>query len=217
MVPTVPPSSSSTQEGQGEEEEAQARRPAVSVRGASSTADARAFLRRAQTHTTFRAHRQHARLECRHLRHGLPWRWSSSGRAARDRSDDDDAGKQDCQCHSLPPSYFILLLLPYMVPWWDCCESVCAWFTLANDTFFFFPDTGCPLACRYRYTAKVPISGFAPQTPARSVLQNAHTFLSMVFSRSRTCASPDLSRFQCGIHPDRVSHRSCRCAVVVFC
>ncbi|KAI0263307.1 hypothetical protein BGY98DRAFT_1047098, partial [Russula aff. rugulosa BPL654] len=79
-----------------------------------------------------------------------------------------------------------------MVPWWWwwCCGSVCDWWTLANDTFFFFPDTGCPLACRYRDTAKVPISRLAPRTRARSVLQNAHTFLSMAFPRSRTCASP---------------------------
>jgi hypothetical protein len=70
--------------------------------GASSTADARAFLRRAQTHTTFRAHRQHAGLECRHLRHRR--RWWSSGRAAGDKSDDDDAGKQYCRLSPpLPP------------------------------------------------------------------------------------------------------------------
>ncbi|KAI0272095.1 hypothetical protein BGY98DRAFT_1099976 [Russula aff. rugulosa BPL654] len=32
-------------------------------------------------------------------------------------------------------------------------------------------DTGCPLACRYRDTAKVPISWLAPRTPARSVFK----------------------------------------------
>ena len=82
------------------------------------------------------------------------------GRATGDRSGDDDADKQYCWCHHhFPPSYFfILLLLPYMVPWWWCCESVCVcdWWTLANVTFFFFSDTGCPLACD---AAKVPISG----------------------------------------------------------
>jgi hypothetical protein len=102
--------------------------------GLSSTADARAFLRWAQTHT-FHAHRQHAGLECRHLRHGRPWRWWSSGRAARDRSDDDDAGKPYCRCPPLPPSYLFILLFPYLVPWWCCCESVCDWWTLANDKF----------------------------------------------------------------------------------
>jgi hypothetical protein len=30
-----------------------------------STTEARTFLRRAQTHTMFRSHRQHAELECR--------------------------------------------------------------------------------------------------------------------------------------------------------
>ena len=65
-----------------------------------------------------------------------PWRWWSSGRAARDRSDDDNAGKQYCQCHRLPPSYFfILLLFRYLVPWWCCCVCVCDWWTLANDKF----------------------------------------------------------------------------------
>jgi hypothetical protein len=89
-------------------------------------------------------------------------------------------------------------LLPCMVP---CCESVCDRWTLAN-TFFFFPDTGCPLACRYRDTAKVPISRLAPRTPARPVLQNAHPFLSISHTRSRPRASPDVSRFQCHIHLD---------------
>jgi hypothetical protein len=95
LVPTVPPSSSSsTQEGQ---EEAQARRPAVPVRGGRL---------QQQTHVPFSGGRKHIPRFVRivsmqdsnaaTLRHRRPWRWWSSGRAARDRSDDDDAGKQYC-------------------------------------------------------------------------------------------------------------------------
>jgi hypothetical protein len=46
--------------------------------------------------------------------------------------------------------FFLFLLLPCVVPF---CDQR----TLANP--FFFPDTRCPLACRYRDTAKVPIPG----------------------------------------------------------
>ena len=82
---------------------------------------------------------------------------------------------------------------------------------------------------RHRMPASVPLSrhrqssdlGLAPRTTARSVLQNAHTFLSTAFPRFGTCAPSDVLRFQCGIYPDRVSRlvaraaRRCRCCVLL--
>ncbi|KAI0268928.1 hypothetical protein BGY98DRAFT_324600 [Russula aff. rugulosa BPL654] len=77
----------------------------------------------------------------------------------------------------LPP-LFSHFFLPHMVPWY--CESICDRRTLAN-AFFVFPDTRCPLACRYHDTAKVPISRLAPRTPARPELQNTHSILPMAY------------------------------------
>jgi hypothetical protein len=176
--------------------------------GSSSTADARAFLRWARTHTTFRAHRQHAGLECRHLRHGRPWRWWSSGRAARDRSDDDDAGKQYCRCHPLPPSYFfILLLLPYLVPWWCCCESVCDWWTLANDKFSSSQTPDARLRAAIATPPKFRSPGLHLELlrdPSFKTRIHFYLWPFLVLAHV-PLQSPDLSRFQCCIHPDRVS------------
>ena len=76
----------------------------------------RAFLRWAQTHTTFCLHLQHG-FECCHQWHWYSW-WWSSGASARYRSDDSNTGKQYCRCHrpSLTSPFFIVLMLPYMVP-----------------------------------------------------------------------------------------------------
>ncbi len=74
-----------------------------------------------------------------------------------------------------------------------------------SPTPFFFPDTGCPLACRYGDTPKVPISWLPPRTPARPVLQNAHTFLPISNPRSRTRISSGAPRLQYYLHLDRVS------------
>ena len=94
----------------------------------------------------------------------------------------------------LPLPFFINLLLhflssPYMVPY---RESVCDRSTLA-DPVFFFPDTGCPLACRRRGTDKVPTSRLVPRTPARPVLENAHPPLPVSHPRSCTCAPSDVA------------------------
>ena len=58
----------------------------------SLTTEASAFLtgKRLKTHTTFRSHCQHAGLEFSHSGH-TRWWWSSG---ERDRSDDNDVGKQ---------------------------------------------------------------------------------------------------------------------------
>jgi hypothetical protein len=167
--------------------------------GPSSTTFARAFLRRAQTHTTFRAHRQHAGLERRHLCHKR-WRWRSSG-AAGDKSDDDDddAGKQYCRCHS--PS-FILLLLPCIVPW--CCESVCDRRALANP--FFFPD-------RYQMHACVPLSRHLQSSDLQACTLNFCAIRPSKRTYIYTCglssfshsASSDVPRLQWYLHLDRVS------------
>jgi hypothetical protein len=103
-------------------------------------AHTRAFLRRAQTHTTFCLRCQHAGLECCYHCHRRLCRWCWSSRA-RDKSDNNDAGKQQCRCHPSSPSPFFPSL------------------------FFFFLDTSCSLSCCYRDTAKVLISWLAPRTP----------------------------------------------------
>jgi hypothetical protein len=65
-------------------------------------------------HTMFRSHRQHAGFECRHLRHRRPWRWWSPGAAIERRR----------RYRSIPPShFFILLMLPYIVPWGGASAS----------------------------------------------------------------------------------------------
>ena len=94
----------------------------------------------------------------------------------------------------LPLPFFIILLLhflspPCMIP---CRESVCDRSTLA-DPVFFFPDTGCPLACRRRGTDKVPTSRLVPRTPARPVLENAHSPLPVSHPCSYTRAPSDVA------------------------
>ena len=79
---------------------------------------------------------------------------------------------------------------------WSRATKASAIGALSPTLFFFFPGAGCPLACRSRDTAKVPISRLAPRTPARPVLENAHLFLSVSHPRSRTRAPPDLHRLQ---------------------
>ncbi|KAN0119010.1 hypothetical protein V8E52_004782 [Russula decolorans] len=61
---------------------------------------------------------------------------------------------------------FIPFLLSFRSLYGSVLQSVCARRTLPVP--FSFLDTGCPLACRHRSPAHVPISRLAPRTPARS-------------------------------------------------
>ena len=107
---------------------------------------------------------------------------------------------------------------------WSRAVKVSAIGALAN-LVFFFPDTGCPPACRHRGPAKVPISRLAPRTPARPVLENPPPFLPVSRSRSGARAPSEVPRLQRYSHPDRVSTQltarigwtCCVVCCVVFC
>ena len=175
--------------------------------GSTSTADARAFLRWAQTHTTSVSIVSMQDSNAATSATGGPG--ASGPRGEQQGTDRMTKMRVSCSAGVTTTSPPLALLQPSSAPLSGPVMVVTRKRLRLVDsrqhTFFFFPDTECPLACRYRDTAKVLISGLAPRALARPILQVAHTFLPMAFPRSCTCASPDLSRFQCCIHPDRVS------------
>ena len=221
MVPTVPPSSSSTQEGQGEEEEAQACRPAVPVRGASSTADARAFLRRAQTHTP----RSVRIVSIQDSNAATSATGGAGGHRGEQQGTDrttttrvsSTAGVTTTSPPRASSSFFCSLI-------WSRGGGAAKRLRLVNSRQQHF----IPLL-RHRMPACVPLSRHRQSSDLRACTSKPCAIrpskrsyiLSMAFPRSRTCDPSDVFRFQCGIYPDRVSRlvaragRRCRCCVLL--
>ena len=103
--------------------------------------------------------------------------------------------------------FFILLLFPYLVPWWCCCICVCDWWTLAIDKFSSSQTPDARLRAAIATPPKFRSPGLHLELlhdPSFKTRIHFYLWPFLVLAHV-PLQSPDLSRFQCCIHPDRVS------------